>query len=706
MRWFGFCAACALMSANHSVRADEAAPTLGTIDVSAAQNSDPGSVEVLDATTIANANLVEFGDLQDAIANLRIGNLGGRATQSMVSLRGYTNPYGAPEAALKVYVDGVPIDDFYSLDLRLFDIARITVYKGPQGTAFGAGGEAGVIDIITRTPDATARAQADASFASRDDYALGASASGPLSGNLSGGLALSKDGGNGYLNNLVGKREYNGTDGANLHGRLIWKPDERSEVSAMLLAHHADDNGGEIYAPVDLDTFNALPTLGGLRLGRFDQAIDEPGFNRAHSVLGALSATRTSARVRWRATASWRGNDARNLTDYDLSPQPWFAMDSRYRVRQGNLELRAESMNADAVWTWFAGVNANHRDLDFLRLFRAGPGNIWQLPNGDYTRTDASLIDDSHAAFGQSTWRFGAARDSSLTAGLRVEQADRAVDFRANAVDAGSARMDRANTRALPKLALQHYLTPAQFVYVSIARGWKPGGYNTDAYSAAQTAYRPEISTAYEMGIKGAFVDARWNYTLAAYRNDIHDYQDLVISETALASYIVNAPRVRTQGVEATLDWRPAAEWKLGARFGSVHAVYQDDLLDPASGFNLAGRRVENVPRYNYDLHAQWSRGAWLARAQVAGAGGFPVMGYNADSGALHVQNVPGYATLDAKVGWRGTHWSAYLFGRNLTDRRYFTSATMGFGLVALYADAVGNPSPPRTLGVQVSWQQ
>jgi hypothetical protein len=118
------------------VRADESAPTLGTIDVRAMPSSDPGSVEVLDATEIAAANLAEFGDLQDAIANLRIGNLGGRATQSMVSLRGYTNPYGAPEAALKIYVDGVPIDDFYSLDLRLFDIARIAVYKGPQGSAF------------------------------------------------------------------------------------------------------------------------------------------------------------------------------------------------------------------------------------------------------------------------------------------------------------------------------------------------------------------------------------------------------------------------------------------------------------------------------------------------------------------------------------------------------------------------------------------
>ncbi len=705
MRLCGFCAACAVLvlCANSSTRADEVAPTLGTIDVNAMPNADPGSVVVLDAAAITDANLTEFGDLQDMVTNLRIGNLGGRATQSIVSLRGYTNPYGAPEAALKVYVDGVPIDDFYSLDLRLFEIERITVYKGPQGTAFGAGGEAGVIDIVTRAPGTTPRTQVDASLASRNNYALDAGASGPLNGNVYGGLAASKDGGDGYLHNLAGRRDYNGTDGANLRGRLVWKPDERSEVSAMLLAHHASDDGGEIYAPVDLASFNALPTLGGLHLRRFDVAIDTPGFNRGHSVLGALTASRAVERVRWRASASWRNNDSRNLSDYDLSPQPWFAMDSRYRLRQGNVELRAESLDANAAWTWFGGINANHRDLDFLRIFRAGPGNIWQLPVGDYTRTDADLADDSVAAFGQSTWRFGAAQDWSLTAGLRAERAERAVDFRANAVDAGAARLDRADSRALPKLALQYRFAPRQFAYFSVARGWKPGGFNTDAYNAATAQYRPETSTAFEAGIKAG--GGRWGYTFAAYRNDIRDYQDLVTSETALASYIVNATHVRTQGVEATLDWHPASAWKFGATVGNVHATYVDDPI-PGANFNLAGQRLENVPRYNANLHAQFTRGAWFARAQVAGAGGYPAMGFNADPGVLHVQDVPGYATLNAKLGWRSAHWSVHVFGSNLTDRRYFTSASFGFSQVALYPDAVGNLAPPRTIGVEWHWQR
>ncbi|MFT3791192.1 MAG: TonB-dependent receptor [Rudaea sp.] len=72
----------------------------------------------------------------------------------------------------------------------------------------------------------------------------------------------------------------------------------------------------------------------------------------------------------------------------------------------------------------------------------------------------------------------------------------------------------------------------------------------------------------------------------------------------------------------------------------------------------------------------------------------------------LREQTVPGYAALNARLGWRGAHWSAWIYGRNLTDRRYFTSATFGFALVALYPHAVGTLAPPRTLGVGLRWER
>lgn len=701
-------ACCGLLLSFGAHAADSSAgnpKTLGTITVteSAAGNDAAQTVEILDADTIANANLRDSTQLQDQIANLRIGPLGGRATQALVSLRGFTNPYGASESAVTLYVDGVPIDDFYFFDQHLFDAARIAVFKGPQGTAFGANSEAGVIDIVTRAPGAAPHQSLDASVESRDGYDLVASASGALSGNVYGSLAASRDGSAGTIDNLATNRNpYNAQNGASLRGRLLWKATDRLQVDAMILGRHVNDLGGEIYLPVDLASFNQLPELGGVRLGKFDQATDYPGYNRLNSTLGALTGTWTGDGVRLRAVASTRHGDARNSTDYDLTPLPWFVMDSTYRVNESNVELRAES-DTDATWQWLAGVSGKHRDFDILRIFDAGPGNPWQLPVGAYTRTDAALIDDNAAAFGQSAWRFGAERRFGVTAGLRLERADRAVDFRANAIDVNGANLDHAQTQMLPKLALDYRLAPSAMIYASVARGWKPGGYNTDAFSAAQTQYRRETTTAFEAGLKGGFGDTL-NYSFAAYRNRIRDYQDFVITAGNIASIVVNAPRATTQGFEANFDWHPLGAWKFGATAGSVHAVYGNDPIDPANGFNLDGQRLQNVPAYNFNLHAQFTSGPWLARAEWVGAGSFEVNEYDAANVVLRVQDVPGYRVLNAKVGYRAGHWSAWIYGSNLTDRRYFLSAGFGFDTLNGYTGAVGNVAPPRTVGVEWRW--
>lgn len=700
---------CGLLLAAPAVLAAEAdgtkPRTLGTIEVTGSQAS-AGSVEVLDAQAIADANLRDIDQLQDEIANLRIGPLGGRATQALVSLRGFTNPYGAPESAVALYVDGVPINDFYFFDQRLFDIERIEVRKGPQGSAYGADSEAGVIDIVTRKPDADARLFADARVQSRSGYGVDAGASGALGANVYGSLAAAKDGGDGYIDNLAtGHRNYNGQDGASVRGRLVWQPGERTEFDATLLGRHIDDQGGEIYLPVDRASFNQLLTyLGGSPLGRFDQDIDHEGYNRLNSTLAALSGTWKGDALRLSATASWRTGDAHNSTDYDLTPQPWFFMNSAYRVHEGNLELRAESYpGTDAAWTWLGGISVDHRDFDFLRIFHLGPGNTFQYPVGDYPRTDALLFDRTLAAFGQSAWRFGDAQRWGLTAGLRLERADRAVDFRANAIDPNAARLDHPDSQALPKLALDYRIAPSALVYASVARGWKPGGYNTDAFSAAQTRFSPEVTTALEAGLKGG-IGERFEYTLAAFHNRIRDYQDFVITEADIASIVINAKRASTQGLEADFTWRPDSHWQVGATAGTVHAVYDDDLLNPATGFRLDGHRLQNVPRYNYNLHAQFRTGPWFARGEVAGAGSFETNAYNAAHDVLHEQAVPGYTVLNAKFGYRAEHWAAYLYGANLGNQRYFLSAGFGFDVLNGYSGAVGNVAPPRTLGVELRW--
>ncbi len=690
----------------------QVASTLGTVQVTGQRSGEsaqrtPAAIEVLDARAIADAELRDVAQLQDQIANLRIASEGGRASPWFVSLRGFINPFGAPHSAAVMYVDGVPMSDFYAFDQHLFDVERIEVRKGPQGAVYGANSESGVIDIVTHRPDATSHAFVDASLASRGSYDAGAGVSGALGANVYASLAAARDGSDGYIDNVVGHQPYNGGTGENLRGRLIWRADEHLEFEAMLLGHRIDDRGGEIFVPVDLASFNELPSLGGARLGKFDQALDHEGDSHARSTLAALKGAWLGEGLQLRAVASWRSHDARNSTDYDLSPQPWFYMDANYRIHEGNAELRAQSRDDDDAHTsWLIGLSADHRDTDLLRVFHAGPGNIWDLPIGAYPRASDTLRDRSLALFGQAEQRFGDAQRFGVTLGARVERVRSGLDFHGNTVDPQPAQFERSDARLLPKLTLDYRIAPAQLVYFSASRGWQPGGFNTTAFVSTNAQYRPETTNAYELGVKGELAEGAATYALAAFRNDIRDYQDLVYSATQLESFIANAPRARTQGLEAQFAWRPAAGWQLGASIGSVHAEYVHYVVDATSGVRLDGHALGQVPRHNANLHVQYGEGPWLARAEIADAGAFQVHDYDEVSHAVREQRVPGYAVFNAKLGWHGANWSAYLFGQNLTDRRYFTSATFGFATVALFPGAAGTLAPQRTVGVGLRWER
>lgn len=679
----------------------DATPPLQEVVVTAGSllPASPGAADLLDAGTLEQSQVDGLPRLQALVPTLSVSAMGGRATPHYVSLRGYTNPWSMPESAVAVYLDGVPFSDFYALDQRLFDIESIEVRRGPQGSAYGLNGEAGVIDISTRQPDAKPRAWARLSGGAPESHAIEAGASGELAPRLRGSVAVSRDGSEGYIDNLAGHQPYNGQWGRDLHGRLRWQAGEGAELGLMLLDREVDDQGGELYLPVDRARFNQQPTLQGKQLGRFDQAIDHDGWNRLDTSLAALTAQWKGAGLQWSAVGSWRESDVATSTDYDLSPQPWFVMESHYRIEEGQAELRAAS-GGETGWRWFAGVSLDQREQKTLRLFHAGPGNPWSLPVGAYTRTDATQPDFTTALFGESGWRFGADRRWGLTAGARVEQDQRRLEYGPNALAPGVTR-ERRDTQWLPKLAADVRLTPAQTAYASLAMGGKAGGFNPGVFDGSRAGFGPECALAAELGLNGG-IGADFDYTLAAFHNRIRHYQDMVIDERQFTLYVANVPLASTQGLEAQLAWRLQENWSVEAMLGSVRARYEDYLIDPARNVRLDGHSLQQVPRWNGRLATRYAQGAWWAQLALNGAGRYAINAYDGLTGSLREESIEGYAALGLHAGWHGDRWSLQLDGENLTDRRYFPNATYGFSSTAGYSGAVGAVAPGRTVGLSL----
>jgi iron complex outermembrane receptor protein len=674
-----------------------------TSDAGASDDPLPVSQARLDADALAAAGVDALAELPARVPNLRIGSLGGRAGQHHVGLRGFLNHWGAGEAPLLLRLDGVSISDPLSFDQRLADVARVEVSAGPQGTRYAANAAAGVIDIVTRKPDEQARAWTSLGVASRGGYAVNASLSGPLAGDWSGDMVLLADGGDGAIDNLVGpERPYDRQRDRSLRARLLWRPDHQRELQLQLWKRDSADRGGEQYLPLDPGAFNALPTLGGLQLGDFDQAIDEPGFNRIDATTAALSWRWSADTSTWSAQATSRRSDQASLTDYDLSPQPWFTMDSRWRIDEDRLELQVESA-PDGAWRWLGGLTAQRRELDTDRLFNAGPSNPWQFTPGAYVRSDALLSERELAGFGEISRALDREARWRLGVGTRLQWSDRRIDFGTNGIGAPAMRLRRQEHQLQGKLSLERRFGEQVHAFASLATGGRPAGFNPGTFQALQAQFDRERLLAAEVGAQGRLArDIDWRAALFDQRVD--DYQELTFAAAEFTTYVRNVERVRMRGAELQAGWEIDDRWRVGTTLGRVNARYQRDLLDAATGFALDGRRLPLVPRYNALFELEYRADPWFARAEWVGAGGFDAHAYDAPSQQFATERASAQRIANLALGWRGQHWSLTARADNAGDQRYFTHANFAFQAVAFYPGAVGSIGPRRTFSLTLRY--
>ncbi len=668
----------------------------GTLDQPALKASD----RRIEGEALDRARVSELSELQTRVPNLRFGDYGSRAGQHFVGLRGFMNHWSAPQAPVALRIDGVTLTDPLSFDQRLFDVERVDVRVGPQGTQGGAHAPAGMIDVITRRPGDD-HGWIESGLSSRNGMLAGGGIAGTIAEGWQGSLAVLADRSDGFLRNLADPDGDDARRDRNVRGRLWWQPDDDTELRFMMLDRHADDTGGEVFLPVDITTFNTLPTLGGLQLGDFDRAFDHAGDSRVGATLAALGGQRDTARFRIGGELSLRRNELGNSSDYDLSPQPWFSMDSRYDTTEKRAELYVESLLAPQAWLWHAGVTMVDRNFDTLRQFGTGPGNPWQLPVMNYVRSDVRLSDRDQALFGEASRRLDADGHWRLGAGVRLQRSDRRMHFGGNALGAPAARLDRDDYQLQPRLWLEFAPAAGTSVYAALARAGRPGGFNPGAFSAAQTAYADESMTAFDIGIRGDRGEA-YEWQVAAFVDRVRDYQEMTLSDREFTTYLRNVERVDLRGLEASLRGRIGERWHLGAQIGQVHARYGRDVLDPATGFGLAGRRLAQIPKYNLQAEVAYRHEPWFLQAHWFRSAGFRIDAYDAPLAVLREEEIRGHRLVNLSAGWRGARWSLTAHANNIGNERYFTSATFGFATLALYPYATGTPGMPRSIGLSL----
>jgi outer membrane receptor protein involved in Fe transport len=321
-------------------------------------------------------------------------------------------------------------------------------------------------------------------------------------------------------------------------------------------------------------------------------------------------------------------------------------------------ELRLSSAAIAGKRDWIAG-------LYWLKLGEDNDG--LDLFNGSVLRAlTSSYSARTLAAYGQARWPL--ADRLALTTGLRLE------DWSAEYRDSGGQLSKPRDTMWGGEFALGYSVDAARTAYVSLARGYKTGGFNIGpGIPDNRRRFGPEFLWNAELGLKGGWAEGRVTGDIALFYSRRQDQQVSTSFQSDPADPLTfvyftdNAARGVNSGLETSWRWAVDERWDLGATLGLLRTRY---IGYQFGARNLDGREQAHAPEYEYSLSLAYRhpRG-WLARADLAGKDDFYF-------DASNDQRSRACTLLNLRFGYATERWSASLWGRNVFNRRY---AVRGF---------------------------
>ncbi|HCB75247.1 MAG TPA: TonB-dependent receptor [Sphingomonas bacterium] len=717
--------------------AEETAP--GEIVVTARRRAEslqdvPIAISAYDSTALSNLQADTLSGIQYATPNLYLDQ--GDAGNAVIYIRGVgqNDSLAFADPGVGVYVDDVFIARSQAAFLDVFDVERIEVLRGPQGTLYGRNTIGGAIKFVSTRPTKDYSAYFEGGIGNYDSVLAKGRISGPLSDTVRGKIAYSWQRRTGYA--------YNTTKGADdgdvrtISGRasLLFEPSSDFEV--LLTGDVKFDRPDTSRSPVRATQITGFANG---RLVTLPAATDPYRVDTNANGLNDQTGWGTSLTARWNATealtieaiSAYRRFDFDLNLDTDGSPLSILDIYLKQRQNQFSQEVRATYAVPDR-FAVTAGLYYFHdRDVT-LSGYDDGAATLFGFPVTAFNFPTSSLADtrqttDSYAAFADATVEL--TPQLSLGAGLRYTHEKRSSSrafefffdpavsviggnpppFLAGAGIAGLPIAGSADFDALtPRASISYQPDRDLLLYASASRGFKSGGFDGRANSDfGFRPFRPEYVWAYEGGIKKSWAGGRLTTNLAAFYNDYTDQQVTSFGADPVtgvfASLFTNAAAARSFGLEFELAARLADGLDLTGSVGLLDARYRRfDQLVGGVVTDVSDRRVVNAPDFNASLGLTYTRP--LGGGDVSGV--FHIDGAYRSTVATEITDSPllrqpGYEKINAFIGVVGPEkrWELRAGVENLTDQAV---RVQGFNLSEFPGVQLGFFAAPRTYDLRL----
>ncbi len=660
----------------------------------------------------------DIGGLAQAVPNVDFGQSTGNARISIRGI-GYDQLTVGSEARVAYHLDGIYLSRPASVLGTYFDVDRIEVVSGPQGTLYGRNATAGAVNVLTRNPTDSLEGYVDVALGNYDENRVVGAIGGAIANGVDERFAFQTVNRSGYGENITTGVDVDDQHAVAFRNKVDFKLGDYAHLLVsgdyMQKNDHADGFhylgvGSPYFTPLGFvygGTYPSNPRDTANPLGP-DNHRKFYGFSADfHAALGAVD---------FQSISGYRYSHYRLLTDIlgagipvvdgytqgETSDQ----FSQEFRISQSNLS-----------WgDWLLGAYYFHEHTNGFTEFpynREVLGLPSLLVEGYFAGGELST--DAYAAFGQSSYHI--TDEVTAVAGLRYSaEKKHVIDVLANDVSRSysasnlvipNVTQDDSHTwySATPKATLEYQPRDHLFLYATYSQGFKSGGYNL---GGVQPAFAPEKLTDYEVGTKAEWLQGRLRTNFSAF---YYDYSNLQVSEVVgTAVQTVNAASANVKGMEAQITAIPVKNVRVELNVGLLNAKYDQFLAKdssrlPLGTLSLAGNQLTQAPKYTVDIAAQYTWNESIGDVTLRGEARLIDRVYFTPFNTAAASQ-PGHDTENIFLNYEapsGT-WTGSVYVRNLTDER-----TIGYALVAsgifVGAPVIGTLDPPRTFGVEARYR-
>ncbi|MBV8503261.1 MAG: TonB-dependent receptor [Paucibacter sp.] len=690
--------------------------TLETVTVTARRREEtlkdvPVAVTALSAEALESKDIKNLGDLQGQVPNLSIYAARGSNTTITAFIRGVgqADPLWGVDPGVGIYFDDVYIARPQGALLDVYDVQRIEVLRGPQGTLYGKNTIGGAIKYVSRPLDD--KFGGSMTLTVGDYQQLNAKASlnaASADGELRGRVAVASLKHDGYGTDLANGSGVSNQDTQAGRVSLGYYP-RNLPITLQVSADETRDNSNmRGFQRLAVNAFdpNKTPPYD----SRYDINSGMPNKNNTTAKGNSLTAT-------WAINSAWaakyitaeRQSTTNTGIDFDGLPNKIADVFANYNDRSRTHELQfsydSDASNGVMGLYYFDGRAGGRVRNNFLNLL--------------FGDTNGNVFTKSTAVYGDWSWRLNSRL--GLSAGLRYTQEDKHAivlnqsysNDQFTTVTGVSANFDKTRkvSNTAPKLGLDYKLDENVNLYATASRGFKSGGYNIRANTAAvpdsSKPFNDEVLDSLEFGTKLSSDGGRFEMNSALFTNKYRNVQLSVFSSYTMANGqqgffgdFTNAGSARVNGAETEFAFRPDRVWTISGNLAYMDAYYLE-YMD--RGVNVASSKFfTNTPNFTAGLNIEARTAvAWggTLRSRVSASYRSKVYPTTDLSPDIAQQ---AYTLYSAGMIWElDRHWSFSLQGNNLFDKHYRTD---GYNIPSLHIlDAYYGP--PRTYSGSVTYK-